>query len=294
MKKIILASIIIVSSITLAYIIQMANENSNIKYSDTVQNNIESDIPTNVKTYDSLFRVAAYPDDYIGKSQTGASGYSKYVLTPIEGNMQLYNSLSSKNTNQTTVVVIPIFTLLAYAHNSFYDYYAGNCGKECLTINAITVFPTLKFDYRSSANAKQVFEILGYDTITDADIDKDPSILTKYDKIILLHSEYVTKKMFDAITKHPKVIYLYPNSLYAEISADEETSSIKLIRGHGYPDKNIANGFNWKFDNTNPYEFDKECNKWEFYKIDNGFMLNCYPDQIIFSDERLLQTIRDL
>jgi len=294
MKKIILISIITILVITSIYIIQIINEKNNSKDSNTIQNTSEDTVPTDVKTYDSLFRVSAYPEDYVGKTKAGVYGYSKFSITPIKENMQLYDSLGPKNTNQTTVVIIPIFTLLAYSNHGFYDYYDGSCNEECLTINAITAYPTIKFDYRTSANAKQVFEILGYDTITDADVDKDPSILTKYDKVILLHSEYVTKKMFNAITSHKKVIYLFPNALYAEISADEETSTIKLIRGHGYPDKSIDNGFDWKYDNTHPYEQDKECANWKFYDIPNGKMLNCYPNNIISEDVRLLQTIRDL
>ena len=183
--------------------------------------------------------------------------------------------------------------MLAYTNHGFYDYYAGVCDEECLTVNGISVYQTAKFDYRSSAMANQVFQYLGYERISDADVDRDPSILSKFDKVILLHNEYVTKKMFDAITFHPKVIYLYPNALYAEIYAEDETSSITLIRGHGYPEKDISNGFNWEFENTRPYEFDNKCENWEFYEINNGIMLNCYPEQIIFEDIELLKAIRD-
>ena len=100
--------------------------------------------------------------------------------------------------------------------------------------------------------------------------------------------------MFDAITNHPKVVYLYPNALYAEISLDYDNSTISLVRGHGYPDKSIVNGFDWKFENTDPYEYDTECKNWEFYQIDNGYMLNCYPEKILPYDLKLLKTIIDL
>ena len=33
---------------------------------------------------------------------------------------------------------------------------------------------------------------------------------------------------------------------------------------------------------------------WEFYKISNGWMLNCYPEKIIASDVELLKTIKML
>ena len=97
--------------------------------------------------------------------------------------------------------------------------------------------------------------LLGYEFVNDIDIDKNPDILKKYDKVIMLHSEYVTKKEFGAVTAHPKVVYLYPNTLYAEITTDYSKNTITLIRGHGYPTPDIGNGFGWKFDNTN-YEYD--------------------------------------
>ena len=68
-------------------------------------------------------------------------------------------------------------------------------------------------------------------------IDKNPDMLKKYDKVIMLHNEYVTRNMFDAITNHPNVIYLYPNALYAEIEVDYENNLMTLIRGHGYPER---------------------------------------------------------
>jgi len=136
--------------------------------------------------------------------------------------------------------------------------------------------------------------LLGYQTITDIDLDQDPSILANYDKVILLHSEYVTSKMFEAITNHPKVIYLYPNALYAQVKTDYKQNSITLVRGQSYPEPNILNGFDWEFDNTRPYEFDTECANWEFYQITNGIMLNCYPDEsLIVRNEKFLQTIKE-
>ena len=82
----------------------------------------------------------------------------------------------------------------------------------------------------------------------------------------MLHNEYVTRTMFDAITSHPNVIYLYPNALYAEIEVDYDNNTITLIRGHNYPESEIVNGFDWEFENTHPYEYDDTCLDMEFYK----------------------------
>ena len=114
----------------------------------------------------------------------------------------------------------------------------------------------------------------------------------------MLHNEYVTRAMFDAITSHPNVIYLYPNALYAEIEVDYNDSTITLIRGHNYPDPEIKNGFDWEFDNTHPYEYDYQCLNMEFYKTDDGWMTNCYPEMLFLDDTKtlvsILQTIKDL
>ncbi|HEY8110586.1 MAG TPA: CFI-box-CTERM domain-containing protein, partial [Candidatus Nitrosotenuis sp.] len=143
----------------------------------------------------------------------------------------------------------------------------------------------------SSDISYQVLKILGYPIITDVDVDRDPTILDSYDKVIVLHNEYVTKKEFDAITNHPNVIYLYPNALYAEVQYDEDSNKIKLIRGHNYPEQSITNGFEWEFDNS-PHEYDTECFNWQLTEIKNGLMLNCYPEQIIFKDAFILMAIK--
>ena len=110
----------------------------------------------------------------------------------------------------------------------------------------------------------------------------------------MLHNEYVTKREFEAIINHPNVIYLYPNSLYAQIEFNEDNNTITLLRGHSYPEKNIANGFGWEYDNTHPYEFDRNCYSWKFYEINNGFMLNCYPEKLIIIEPKLLLEILHL
>ena len=110
----------------------------------------------------------------------------------------------------------------------------------------------------------------------------------------MLHNEYVTRTMFDAITSHPSVVYLYPNALYAEIEVDYDNNTITLIRGHNYPEQEIANGFDWEFDNTHPYEYDNNCSQMEFYKIDNGWMTNCYPEAPLAAFPVIFKTIKDL
>ncbi|MGQ0772493.1 MAG: hypothetical protein ACT4NT_06965, partial [Nitrososphaerota archaeon] len=162
------------------------------------------------------------------------------------------------------------------------------CDSKCLTIQIKNNFLP-----QSNPNAVQVLKLLGYDFTTDVDVDKDPSILAKYDKVVILHNEYVTKREFDAITSHPNVIYLYPNALYAEVKSDYDKNTIVLIRGHNYPSQEIRNGFDWKFDNSE-LEYELDCKNMEFNRIDNGWMLNCYPENVIHKNMDLLRAIKKL
>ncbi|MDE1727489.1 MAG: hypothetical protein KGH89_09565, partial [Thaumarchaeota archaeon] len=103
-----------------------------------------------------------------------------------------------------------------------------------------------------------VLKLLNYSYVKDQDVDKNPDILKQYKRVIILHNEYVTKKEFDAITSHPDVVFLYPNALYAQVQTNYDNDTITLVRGHGYPDSAIRNGFDWKYDNSR-YEYDIDC-----------------------------------
>lgn len=201
-----------------------------------------------------------------------------------------YNELRYA-TEENAIVVYPAFTEFAYKDNGFYSYYRNECDENCLTVKISDDFT---LGYTSSKNGFLLLQFLGYPYVTDIEIAKNPDVLKSYDKVILLHSEYVTRAMFEAITNHPHVIYLYPNALYAEVEFSEENDTITLIRGHGYPDQSISNGFDWKYDNTHPYEFDTDCEDWKFSEIDNGYMLNCYPEHIIAEKLDIVRVMKEL
>jgi len=210
--------------------------------------------------------------------------------------MDMYNEVALWNDPQKTVVVYPYFTFVAYNEPGFYTYYRGECD-DCTTTKFVP--PTLFYnEYVSSGIGHQALTLLGYSGITDVEIDMNPSILQQFDKVIILHNEYVTRAMFDAITSHPNVVYLYPNALYAEIEVDYVDETITLIRGHNYPEPEISNGFDWEFDNTHPYEYDTLCADMKFYQIENGWMTNCYPENFFLQDHtgffNLLKTIKNL
>jgi len=204
--------------------------------------------------------------------------------------LRYYQNYKELVASPKTAVVYPIFTQNAYEWGGIHDFYAGYCD-SCLTNQIHT---TYEKTYAASGNGFRILEFLGYQVIDDMDIDKNPQILNQFDKVILLHSEFVTKKEFDALMAHPKVVYLYPSSLSSEIVVDYAKNTMTLIRGPTYPDSGIKNGFDWGHDNTQFFT-DWECNSWEFYPVKNGHMLNCYPETFLPNDGyELLKTLKNL
>ena len=249
-------------------------------------------IQTNVP---SLFKVMAYENDF--EIINGKKIWRDVYYELDESNMMIYDDLKN---NKKSAVVFPIFTAAAYSEPGFYTFYRGDCDQEfhgvlfrdddCLTTPINYNKPV---DFTASTLGLNILHLLDYPLITDIDVDKNPEILQNYDKVILLHNEYVTKQMFDAITSHPNVVYLYPNALYAEIDVNYDDDTISLIRGHNYPDPLIRNGFDWIYDNS-LLEYNLECVDWKFEPIPNGHMLNCYPEYAMYSDELLLKTLNEL
>lgn len=234
----------------------------------------------------SLFDIYGYGNNFEIKDGKKVWNDPKFELNP--QNNDIYLELNY-DPGENTVVVYPIFTASAYDEPGFYTFFRGECDETCLTV---TINDEYSLDFTSSGNAFQVFQLLGYPIISDIDVDKNPDILEKYDKIILLHNEYVSKKEFTAITKHPNVIYLYPNALYAEVNVDYQKNSLSLLRGHNFPESEIRNGFDWKYDNS-VFEYDVDCMNMQFDRIENGWMLNCYPEKAIHQSKVLLKMIKD-
>jgi len=235
---------------------------------------------------DSIFKVSGLRDAYTIDNDKNDIIFSKFFFKLDDDNLSQYDELI--NTDEKTVVIFPLFTAAAYNEPGFYNYFAGDCDETCLTTPLVAFLRT-----EIGGHGANILQLLNYNFLSDIDIDKNPEILNDFDKVILLHNEYVTKKQFDAITSHPNVIYLYPNALYAEIKVNYDQNTISLIRGHNFPESEIRNGFDWKFDNSS-MEYDRECNDWQFYEIDNGVMLNCFPEEQLYKDPSLLKTLREL
>ena len=272
---------IIIGIFVIGYIFSSSNQlENNVTLSDKSEK-IKLDIK-------SLFNIYGFEENLEIKNGKKVWNNVHFELNP--ENTELYEKLNYQ-LSEKTIVIYPIFTAAAYSEPGFYTYFREECDEKCLTIELQKEYAP---DFTSSGNGFQVLKLLGYEIISDIDVDQDPTILEKYDKVILLHNEYVTQSMFNSIVNHPHVIYLYPNALYAEIEVDYKKNEIALIRGHGYPESTIMNGFDWEFDNTHPYEYDHDCENWEFYRIPNGEMLNCYPERELISNIELLKKLKDL
>ena len=195
--------------------------------------------------------------------------------------------------NSGTVVIYPVFTSAAYKEPGFYTYFAGKCDQSCVTDLS---FENPEFQFTSSGATAQILYHVGYDFLTDVQVDQNPEILENYETVILLHNEYVTQKQFDAISIHPNLIFLHPNALYALVTVDYDTNSITLIQGHDYPPENpMKNGFNYEIEQKfHDYEYDTECSDWKFIEIVNGFHLNCYPESIILDNLEILKKMKEL
>jgi hypothetical protein len=275
------------------YLVMSFDENTEILKNEELPISEKSTtlIQTNVP---SLFKVMAFENDF--EMIQGKKIWRNVFYELDESNNMIYENLRN---DKKSAVVFPIFTAAAYSEPGFYTFFRGECDREfhgvlfreddCLTVKLEDEYNPL---FTSSANGLQILNLLEYDVITDISIHQNPEILTSYEKIILLHNEYVTDVEFDAITSHPNVIYLYPNALYAEVNFDEELWEISLVRGHNYPEITIRNGFDWKFDNS-PEEYDVTCNDMKFSKIDNGWMLNCYPENVLHKNKELLKQIKE-
>jgi hypothetical protein len=193
--------------------------------------------------------------------------------------------------NQDYIVIEPDFTASAYQPNGFYNYYSNhsNC---CLTVPVSVDDNNMKIKFADTYNAKLLFALMGYQHITDSEVCSGANV--PIDKIlIILHNEYVCQQEYNIITNSTNVIYMYPNSLYANVYYN--TSMIRVITLIG--DKNhTSNYFNWTLDNTQYERQDNKptyCSNQHFVKVYNGYQLNCWS-QNPFDILKYIQELRQL
>tara|TARA_B110000116_G_C16689760_1_gene514652 strand:+ start:133 stop:1056 length:924 start_codon:yes stop_codon:yes gene_type:complete len=306
MNKVIIAGLVIVilGLISFLAIGFVNNNNSN----DEIPLNLSEQSLTSVLTMDDYIQNLSnthpvkvestkFFDLYLTHSDM-SSVVQNNVISPSDGIRIVLNESNSEEffndlkPNNNSVVIFPVFTTAAYMTGGFYDYYGNYCDESCITNLS---FENLIFNHGGSGSSAQILYHAGYDFLTDVQVDRNPDILQNYDTVILLHNEYVTKKEFDAISTHPNLIFLFPNALYAEIDVNYDDNTMTLIRGHNYPEPEIANGFDYAIEEKfHKYEYDAECLNWEFIEIENGFHLNCYPDGLVIDDITILKKLKEL
>ena len=215
------------------------------------------------------------------------------------------------NENKKTAVVFPTITLHAYTDECIWDYYEL-LSDDCQTIqladsidsnNLSTNIWKMNFMqsldphflFNTSFYSFQILQYLNYEMLSDLEIERTPDILEKYDKIIVLHNKYVTENIFNAITNHPKVIYLHPGSLSEEVEIDFDKNLITVLSPIKYPEeKNYRNDFLWEYDNTHrAFELCDLISDPKFEMVSNGIMINCFPEGMISSYVELLKIIKD-
>src|SRR5574338_380730 len=228
----------------------------------------------------------------INNSQADTSvpedSFSAYSETKLP-ELAYYDKYNDLKADGKTAVVYPIFTQSAYDWDGIHDYYTGHCD-TCTTTKLATSYEKT---FAASGNGFRILEFLGYQAIDDMDIKKNPSILNNYDRVIVLHNEFVTKTEFNAITHHQNVIYMYPGSLRSEITVNYGDNTITLTRGPGFPTSDTKTAFNWE--PNQQYFSDWECSSWKFYETENGHALNCYPETFLPSyGYEMLKTLKNL
>ena len=207
--------------------------------------------------------------------------------------------------NSNSVVIFPTITLHAYKNSCVWDYYEP-ITDNCLNFNINDIdFSDSVLDIWNVENSDshyfwntnllgyQVFKMLDYEIISELEIEREPNVLENYDKVILLHNKYVTKKIFDAIINHQNVVYMYPGALSQEVELNLENQSLKILNPVKYPqDRNFNNDFLWMYDNTHRELKDcKDIIDPKFENVGNGIMINCYPENILHT--QILKIVKD-
>ena len=246
----------------------------------------------------------------------------------------LYNELGVTTEPQNTAVLFPTISVDAFSKRCIWDYYTIpplNSPHDCYTIKMTNVdftkpdplnfntpyftkpncypvtdsrtqelgqgceIPLMPFlIFNSSFRGAQALYLLGYTIISDLEIEKNPNILSSYEKIIVLHNKYTTKTIFNAITSHPKVVYLYPDSLKEEVSVNFVQNTITAISPLKQPqDKVFQNDFQWEYDSSHLEYVNCLDTEVKFEKVANGIMLNCIPEEFLTSSPSLFKIIKE-
>lgn len=187
--------------------------------------------------------------------------------------------------------VEPTFTDAAYNVDGFYEFYFKYHhipeGVNVTTdLNLMTSEIPQEIDRRYFLpfveRLKNVIPDAEISIIRDQDVHNGALLsedgTNTYDVLLLLHNEYVTQKAYDSFRNFVKnggiIIFIDPNIFYAEVTYDEDTCSITLVKGH-----------DWEFDGTAVRKsvaerYFEENKEW----IGSNFVVRDIRDQVIFGN----------
>jgi len=265
------------------------------------------------------------------KGETATDGVLRILegLKLIEELQYLYNQIGVTADPQNTAVLFPTISAHAFSKHCIWNYYVispPDLPQDCYTVNMSNVdftkphpsnFNTSYFTepncypvtglaefcniplspfliYNLSFKGVQALHLLGYTIISDLEIEKNPNMLSSYEKIIVLHNNYVTKTIFNAVTSHPKVVYLYPDSLKEEVSVNFVQNTITALSPLKHPlDEKFQNDFQWEYDSSIIGYVNCLDIVVKFEKVANGIMLNCYPEDFLTTSPSLFKIIKE-
>jgi hypothetical protein len=223
-----------------------------------------------------------------------STGQSKEFNSTLQDKVNSSISLPSDQqppTKKRIAFVDPTFTDAAYTADGFYDFYFKYNdvpkGVNVTTdLNFMTanlpeeldrgyIAPLVEAVINSHPDA-EISIIRDQDVHNGALLNEDGS--NAYDALILLHQEYVTQENYNSFKNFVKnggtIIFLDPNIFYAEVTYDEDTCSVTLVKGHDweYDGKAVRKG---------PAERYLEENKeW----MGSNFVVRDIKDPVVFGN----------
>jgi len=181
--KLAFSGILVVVAIVSAYfLISMANENESNSSDRTKTLELLSNItPVNISQQgtgeivlgkiNSLFEVWGYSVDLVDIDEDGTQVYKEIHFSLKTENNKIYSEIGIIDEPHNSVIVVPIFTLIAYNEPGFYTYYREECNTTCIT--DLPIRYDLRYTFESSVNAIKILRLLGYPYITDIEIAKN-------------------------------------------------------------------------------------------------------------------------
>ncbi|MGH9922095.1 MAG: N,N-dimethylformamidase beta subunit family domain-containing protein [Nitrososphaerales archaeon] len=159
----------------------------------------------------------------------------------------------------SVAIVKPVFTHSAYQEGAFYTFYERHTNEPSTLEDLHMLTTEVLHGWGHSRGALIHFYPLIKDSIVNVitDIDVHENDIAQYNKLILLHSEYVTQEYYDNlrsfVANGGTLILFDADSLYAEVLYDDVANTITLKKGHWWAfDGSIAEssvGERWEQEN---------------------------------------------